>query len=280
MTIPFTRFDGLYINASWVRPVSGDTEAIINPATEDVIGHVPLGGIPEAELAIASAREAFDRGGWADLPQAERTQMMRRMHSALLARADSIKALMVPEGGITRMLAETMQFGGVMELISRLLDRSLIPATRHMPIDQAPHPFAPGAEVIGGGIVVREPIGVVTAITPYNAPFLVNVSKVFPALLAGNTVVLKPAPFTPFSALLLGEVADEIGLPKGVLNIVTGGIEVGNLLTSDERVDMVTFTGSESVGAAIMAQGAPTLRKVLLELGGKSATVQYDPMGP
>jgi aldehyde dehydrogenase (NAD+) len=116
-------------------------------------------------------------------------------------------------------------------------------------------------------------VGVVTAITAYNAPFLINLSKIVPALLAGNTMVLKPSPYTPFSALLFGEIASEIGLPPGVLNIVTGGPEVAQALTSDARVDMVTFTGSEAVGVAILGQAAPTIKKVLLELGGKSALI-------
>lgn len=113
----------------------------------------------------------------------------------------------------------------------------------------------------------------VAGITGYNFPFLLNLAKVFPALLAGNTLVLKPSPFTPYSALLFGQIAEEVGLPRGVLNIVTGGIEVGSLLSSDPRVDMVSFTGSESVGSSIMSQAAPTLKRVHLELGGKSALI-------
>jgi acyl-CoA reductase-like NAD-dependent aldehyde dehydrogenase len=247
---------------------------VINPATEEAIGEAPVGGAGEAEAAIAAARTEFDCGIWSDLRQAERTAIMRRFHAALHARAADIKTLMIAEGGVTRMLAEGMHFGPPMVLVERLLDRSLFPTTRHLPLETAINPFNPaGAMLIGSGVVVREPIGVVTAITPYNAPYLVNISKIFPALLAGNTVILKPSPFTPFSALLLAEVADEIGLPPGVFNVVTGGNEVGAILTSDPRIDMVTFTGSETVGSAIMAQAARTLKKLLLELGGKSALI-------
>jgi len=116
-------------------------------------------------------------------------------------------------------------------------------------------------------------VGVVAGLTGYNFPFLLNLSKIVPVLLAGNTLVLKPSPFTPYSALLFGEFADEIGLPKGVLNIVTGGNEVGSLLSSHPDVDMVSFTGSEAVGIAIMQQAASTLKRVHLELGGKSALI-------
>ena len=141
--------------------------------------------------------------------------------------------------------------------------------SRPLPISMNPA----GPRILGGGCVVREPVGVVAGITGYNFPFLLNLAKIVPALLAGNTLVLKPSPFTPYSALLFGEIADEIGLPKGVLNIVTGGVEVGSLLSADPHVDMVSFTGSETVGIAIMQQAAPTLKRVHLELGGKSALI-------
>jgi acyl-CoA reductase-like NAD-dependent aldehyde dehydrogenase len=143
-----------------------------------------------------------------------------------------------------------------------------------LPVEIASNPFNPsGPRSLGGTTVVREPLGVVAGITGYNFPFLLNLAKITPSLLAGNTLVLKPSPFTPFSALLFGEVADEIGLPPGVLNIVTGGAEVGTLLTTDPDVDMVTFTGSETVGIAIATQAAATLKRVHLELGGKSALI-------
>jgi aldehyde dehydrogenase (NAD+) len=126
---------------------------------------------------------------------------------------------------------------------------------------------------LGVGVVSREPAGVVAAITPYNFPFFLNISKLVPALVVGCTVVLKPSPYTPFQALILGEIAEEVGLPKGVFSVVTGGAEVGEALTTDRRVDLVSFTGSDAVGARIQAQSAPTLKRVLLELGGKSALI-------
>lgn len=274
MTIPFTRFNGLFINGQWLPPASGAQEEVINPATEAVIGLAPVGGLGEADAAMAAARQAFDNGPWPRLPQAERTAFMRRMHSALVERADHLKALMVAEGGFTLALAHMMNYARPMELFALALERSLLPSTQTLPVGTAMNPFNPsGPALIGSGVVVREPVGVVTAITAYNAPFLINLSKIVPALLAGNTVVLKPSPYTPFSALLFGEIASEIGLPPGVLNIVTGGPEVAQALTSDARVDMVTFTGSEAVGVAILGQAAPTVKKVLLELGGKSALI-------
>lgn len=274
MTIPFTQYTGLYIDGRWVTPEGHQLDAIINPATEEVIGHAPVGGLPEAAMAIAAARQAFDHGPWSRLSVAERATIMRKMHTALLQRAEQIKVLMIAEGGITRMLAEGMFFNKPMQIFEAAIQRSLIPTTRYLPIETAIAPFNPtGPALIGSGVVVREAIGVVTAITPYNAPFLTNLSKLVPALLAGNTVILKPSPLTPFSALMFGEIAHEIGLPPGVLNVVTGDADVACLLTSDARVDMVTFTGSEAVGAAILQQGAPTIKRSLLELGGKSALI-------
>ncbi|HEV7443455.1 MAG TPA: aldehyde dehydrogenase family protein, partial [Steroidobacteraceae bacterium] len=130
-----------------------------------------------------------------------------------------------------------------------------------------------GGKILGAGVTVREPVGVVAGITAYNYPFLLNLAKVGPALATGNVIVLKPSPYTPFEALLLGEAADEAQLPPGVLNVITGGKEVGEMLTADPRVDMISFTGSDAVGAAIMSQAAPSLKRLHLELGGKSALI-------
>ena len=274
LTLPFTQFSGLYIGGQWVRPQGGQTEAVLNPATEAVIGHAPVGELPEAQAAIAAAREAFDRGPWPRMAPAERAAVMRRLHAALLSRAEPLQRMMVAEGGITLAQAAGMHFARPLAIFERTIERALQVQPRPLPVEQALNPFNPtGSPLLGGGVVVREPAGVVAAITPYNAPLLTNLSKLVPALLMGNTVVLKPSPYTPFSALLFGELADEIGLPPGVLNIITGGPEVAQLLTEDAGVDMVTFTGSEAVGAAILRQGASTIKKTLLELGGKSALI-------
>jgi aldehyde dehydrogenase (NAD+) len=129
---------------------------------------------------------------------------------------------------------------------------------------------------IGQGVVLREPVGVVSAITAFNYPVLLNLFKIGPALAAGCTVVLRPSPLTPLSALALGEAALETGLPDGVLNVVTGDVDVSNVLTSDPGVDMVTFTGSDAVGQLVLAQAAPTVKKVVAELGGKSVNIITD----
>lgn len=267
-------FPNLYIGSRWVRPENGAYDEVINPATEEVIGKAPVGGVAEAEQAIDAARTAFDHGPWAGLSMAERADTMDHLLDACLNNAEQIQEILTAEGGVTYQLARGMQFSDPIELCRRAIERARCLKPRHLPTETAVHPLDPtGKRILGGGLVVREPYGVVTAITPFNAPFLLNLSKIVPALLAGNTVILKPSPLTPFSALLFGELAEEAGLPQGVLNIVTGGNDVGAMLTSDPRVDMVTFTGSEAVGATILTQAAPTIKRVLLELGGKSALI-------
>jgi acyl-CoA reductase-like NAD-dependent aldehyde dehydrogenase len=206
---------------------------------------------------------------------AGRAAILRRMHAALLARRDRLVALILAEVGCAQDITKALQVDMPLVHFNAALDHAVRDdQTLQLPIESTPNPMNPaGPRILGGTTVLREPVGVVAGITGYNFPFLLNLAKIVPALLAGNTLVLKPSPFTPFSALLFGEVAAEIGLPKGVLNIITGGPPVGTLLTTDPRIDLVTFTGSEAVGAAIMAQAAPTLKRVHLELGGKSALI-------
>lgn len=272
MSVPFTHIRSLYIDGDWVP--AGEGDEIVNPATEAVIGIAPRGGRDELEAAIAAARAAFDRGPWPLLPMVARIDALRRFKAAIVARADQIRALLVAEAGVAQMLMLSAQFQGALDGLDYALDLATAWHSETTPIEMKPNPFNPAApDIFAAGVTLREPFGVVAAVTPYNYPFFLNVVKVVPALLTGNTVVLKPSPLTPFSALLLGEVAAEAGLPPGVLNIVTGGAEIGAGLTGDPRVDLVTFTGSDGVGKAILAQAAPTLKRVHLELGGKSAMI-------
>jgi aldehyde dehydrogenase (NAD+) len=273
MTIPYTQIDKLYIDGAMVAP-EGGTEAVINPATEEVIGHAPVASIAQVAAAIAAAREAFDNGPWPTMTMDERAGYMDKMVAALQSRQADIAALIVAEVGCAQGITHMMQVANPINHLISTIKYARRDEPERLPIDINPNMFAPnGPQNIGGTTVVREPFGVVSAITGYNFPFLLNLAKIGPALMAGCTMILKPSQFTPYSALLFGEICEEIGLPKGVLNIVTGGIVEGQLLCTDERVDMVTFTGSEGVGASIMAQAAPTLKKVHLELGGKSAMI-------
>lgn len=263
----------LYIAGEWVA--ASHAGPVINPANETVLGEAPVAARDQVESALAAAREAFDRGPWPRLLQAQRQSKVAQFLDAIERRAGEIIPLIIEESGSLQALAKTMQFALPLQLGRHLVEISARPAVTPLPADVVPN--AHGTLSLAASVLSREPVGVVVAITPYNVPFLTNVCKSVAAMLVGCTVILKPSPYTPFEALLLGEIADEIGLPKGVLNIVTGGPEVGTALTSDERVDMVTFTGSDKVGAAIQAQAAPTLKRVVLELGGKSALlVRHD----
>ena len=270
--VPFTHIDRLYIAGRW--EAADSREAVFNPATEAEIGQAPVGGVITAGAAISCAREAFEQGPWPNMTMAQRAAILTRMHAALTARRDRIQQLIVAEVGCSQGVTQAMQVGAPLDHFKSALEHSSREDSSYLPLESTTNMMNPaGPRILGGGITVREPIGVVAGITGYNFPFLLNLSKIVPALLAGNTLVLKPSPFTPYSALLFGEVAEEIGLPNGVLNIVTGEADVGMLLASDPRVDMVSFTGSEAVGIAIMQQAAHTLKRVHLELGGKSALI-------
>ncbi len=261
--------DCIYIGGEW-HPAA-TREAVINPADESLLAEAPVGSAAQVEAAIAAARHAFDKGDWPQLPMAVRQAAMTRFLDAVEARRAEIIDMIVAEAGATRMLADFLQYGIPMKHARRTVELAARPAVTPLPVELTPN--ARGGKTLGTGVVVREPVGVVAAISPYNFPFFLNIGKVVPALLAGCTVVLKPSPYTPMEALILGEIADEAGLPKGIFSIVTGDVEAGQLLTSDPRVDLVHFTGSDKVGAMIQAQGAPTLKRIVMELGGKSALI-------
>jgi aldehyde dehydrogenase (NAD+) len=254
------------------RLVAGEGEDVdvLNPATEDLIGQVADANDEQCSAAISAARAAFDEGPWARWPGRERALAIERFRAALAARIETISAIVVAEAGTTVSVTKSHQVGLPIEHLAYWADAAARPELTGVP----PQVVRRGsASWLGSWALRREPVGVVAAITAYNFPFLLNVMKVGPALAAGNTVVLKPSPFTPYSALVLAEAAQEAELPAGVLNIVTGGTPIGLRMTTDPRVDQVTFTGSDAVGAAIMAQAAPTLKRVLLELGGKSPLI-------
>ncbi|SBS79136.1 NAD-dependent aldehyde dehydrogenase AldA (modular protein) [uncultured Mycobacterium sp.] len=241
----------------------GTTVAVINPSTGAVARTVPHAGLPEVDAAIAAARRAFDDGHWSNLPAAERGEILLRLGDLVDAHTADFTHFVTTEVGTCLRVAGP---GQVVRPMGHYRDM-----------------VAKGSRDLGYGLpelagppvtnqrVVREPRGVVAAITPWNAPHLLNLWKVAPALVTGNTMVLKPAPEAPSCALLLGELAAEAGIPAGVLNVVTGGADVGQAMVTDARVDMVAFTGSSAVGRAIAVSAGATLKHTLLELGGKSA---------
>jgi acyl-CoA reductase-like NAD-dependent aldehyde dehydrogenase len=260
----------LFINNEWLAGESSPQE-VINPADESLIGMAPIASSQQTAQAIAAARDAFDNGPWPRMKMTERVGYMQKMHDYLYSRKAELVELIRMETGCSQQLADFLQFELPMKHARQLMADAL--QIQSEMIRPEVTPAMDGSKALGTAEVVYAPIGVVSAITAYNFPFFLNVVKIYHALTMGNTVILKPSPLTPFEAFIFGEAALAIGLPKGVLNIVNGDIDTGTLLSTDPRVDMVTFTGSDKVGAAIVAQSAPTLKKTHMELGGKSALI-------
>ena len=255
MTLPDAmRF---YIGGSWVEPESAKRGAIVNPATGKTIAPIALGDARDAEKAIAAARGAFD--GWSRTSVTERLELLRRINAGLKARAGAIGDAISAEMGAPLDLARGAQAGSGpqhIEEIIRLLEG--------YEFEQA----------MGSTLVRREPIGVCTLITPWNWPMNQIATKVAPALAAGCTMVLKPSELAPLDAIILAEVIDEAGVPAGVFNLVHGtGEDLGDTLTGHPDVDMVSFTGSTRAGISIGQNAARTVKRVALELGGKSANI-------
>jgi aldehyde dehydrogenase (NAD+) len=252
----------------------GATFPVRNPGTEAVIAEVRGASPAQIEAAIAAARQAHDSGRWSGLPTAERVEALRRLMAYLASRADHLVDLAVREAGCPVkspvMAVQThmpLQQGlQVLDLFQKL------PEFEENPLPLGERISARGA--VGQSLRRYLPVGVVAAISAYNYPFYTNLWKVLPALVAGNSVILRPSPLTPLAALIFGEAALAAGLPAGVLNVVADpGAEGGVLLSSHPAVDMVAFTGSSPVGQKVMAQAAPTMKRLQLELGGKSAQI-------
>jgi aldehyde dehydrogenase (NAD+) len=265
----------LYVNGKWVADDDLPAIEVINPATEEVIGRVPEGTAKTAVKAIEAARTAFDEGPWPWMKPAERAGLLIRMAEILESRGDELRELIVAQTGSPVNVADFVQGIGSVGML-----RSNAAQIQHelQWVESVGNPTGGPAGVTGQALF-REPIGVVSAITPFNFPFMLNMVKLAPALAVGCTVVLKPHPWTPLDAILISQAADEAGIPPGVFNFITGGGAVGDELTSNPMVDMVTFTGSTATGRRIMASAAPTLKRVQLELGGKSAQVVLDDVG-
>ena len=262
MAIGADRSSDLFIDGA-LRPGRAGRFATVNPATEEVLG--------TADDAITAARRAFDAGDWAGDTEL-RVRCIRQLRDALRANIEDVRAITIAEAGAPRLLTAAAQLEGPVEDLKFSADTAETYSWRTDLGVAAP------MGIKTGRVVVREPVGVVGAITPWNFPHQINLAKIGPALAAGNTVVLKPAPDTPWCAAILGELIDEhTDFPPGVLNIVTSDDHaVGALLSADPRVDMVSFTGSTATGRAVMAAAAPTVKKVFLELGGKSAFLVLD----
>jgi len=262
---------GLYIDGAWTAGEAGGSIDVINPADETVIGRVPEATVKDAVRAIEAARKAFDEGPWPYTKPAERAAALVRMAEYLEAHAAELRELIVAETGSVGYLTDYVQAGGSIGMF-----RANATQIEHvLEWVEAGAPTA-GPNGMSGSALFREPVGVVGAITPFNFPFMLNVVKVAPALAAGCTVVLKPHPWTPLDAFLIVQAAEAAGIPPGVFNVITGHGEVGDELTSNPMVDMIAFTGSTATGRRIIANGASTVKRYQLELGGKSAQVLLD----
>lgn len=262
--------DELFIDGRFVQGAGARLD-VEDPAIETAFATAPTADLAQVDAAIAAAHRAFESGPWARTPVADRVTVLERMANALASRRDELVETTIRETGSPVMLAQWAQVGMALDQARQLPELfATLPEWEHneMPLDA--HLGATGADVM---MSIRrfEPCGVVAAITPYNFPLQTNVWKVFSALAAGCSVVLRPSPLTPLSALAFGLAAAEAELPPGALNvIVEPGAEGAHLLTTDPRVDCVSFTGSTAVGRQIGAQAATTVKRLILELGGKS----------
>ncbi len=260
--------DRLYIDGEWVRPEKGGTLDVINPATEEIIHKAPAGTSGDIDKAVKAARYAFDSGPWPHFTGTERAVYLRAIATKITEKREFLAKLEVSDNGkpLPEALWDIDDVAGCFNYYAGLAEE----------LDHNPEETIPLGEPRFSSRVVREPLGVVGAITPWNYPLLMVSWKVAPALAAGCTMVLKPSELTPLTALELGIIAEEIGLPAGVLNIVTGtGPQAGEPLTEHPLVDKLAFTGSVSTGRKVMMAGAQDIKNVSLELGGKSPFVIF-----
>ncbi|OBK79112.1 aldehyde dehydrogenase family protein [Mycobacterium sp. 1164985.4] len=258
-----------FVAGRWVT--GQDVIAVENPADESHVHNLTATPLSEVERAIAEARRSFDAGVWADQPVAERARTLHAFIDHIEANADTVVPTLVAEAGQPTRFADMTQMRSGVAVARQTID--LYTSMSH----EEPSPV-PVDDLVRGRVALsirrHEPIGVVTAITPYNAALIMGFQKLIPSLMAGNSVILRPSPLTPISSLIFAKAAEAVGLPNGVLSVVAEtGTAAAELLTSHPAVDMVSFTGSTLAGRRILAQAAPTVKRVSLELGGKSAQI-------
>jgi acyl-CoA reductase-like NAD-dependent aldehyde dehydrogenase len=250
----------LYIGGRWTAPQSSGDIAVVDSRTEEPMGSVPRGAAAEVEKAVTAARAAFP--AWAASSVADRVATLRAIADGLAAREEQLADLMSREVGTPIATSRRVQVGLSVDVF-----RSIADILEEFPLE----------ERIGTSLLIRQPAGVVAAITPWNYPLYQLAAKLAPALAAGCTTILKPAGAAPLAAFDLAEIIDELGLPPGTVNVVSGpGREIGDLLAGHPQVDMVSITGSTQAGISVAEQAAHTVKRVTLELGGKSAFVLLD----
>ena len=262
---PVRHPDRLFIGGEWVDPSSAETIDVIDSGTEELYYRVPAATAADMDRAVTAARAAFDEGPWPSLSHGERAEYLRAFGPALQQRAEALSQLWPRESGTIHSMAKFAALA-----MAKDFD-AYAALAESFPFEETATPSMPGF-----GLLVREPVGTVGAIVPWNSPHALIPHKIGPALLAGCTVVLKMSPEAPGAGYIVAEAAEEIGLPPGVLNVVTADREVSELLVRDERIDKITFTGSTAAGRKIGAILGGRIARMTLELGGKSAAVILD----
>jgi aldehyde dehydrogenase (NAD+) len=260
-----TSFDQLLIGGEWVAPASDRRIDVHSPATLEAVGSVPEATEADVDAAVAAARRAFDQGPWPTTSPADRAKVIARFGELLSERLGDFKDVLTSEMGAPGQTVEMMMYtpaSAVLNVYGELADTFPWQETR--------------TGMFGTSRVRREPVGVVAAIIPWNVPLFIAINKLVPALLAGCTAILKPAPETPIDALMLGSLFVEAGLPEGVLSVLPAGREVSEYLVTHPGVDKVSFTGSTAAGRRVGSLATERLKRVSLELGGKSAAIVLD----
>jgi betaine-aldehyde dehydrogenase len=257
--------DTIWIGGDWVPSDGGGTIEVISPHTEQVIATTPEASTADVDKAVAAARTALETGPWATMDQAGRAEILTNLTASLGARADDIAQTITAEMGSPLMFSHLGQVGAALMVVDYFAN-----LTKDFAFEEERQ------GMMANVLVRREPVGVVGAIVPWNVPLFVTMLKLAPALAAGATMVLKPAPETPLDAYLLADALEEAGLPKGVVNILPAGREVGEHLVRHPGVDKIAFTGSTAAGMKIASICGEQLKRYTLELGGKSAAIILD----
>jgi aldehyde dehydrogenase (NAD+) len=258
-------YDELFIGGDWRKPANPQQLAVISPHSEEPIGHVQVAGPEDVDAAVRAARHAFDHGPWPRLTHAERMAKIDELAAIYATHIDEMADLITAEMGSPRSFSRLGQAAGAASMIHLTLA-----AARDFPWAERRQ------GVLGEVHLHRAPVGVVGAIVPWNVPQFLIMPKLIPALIAGCTVIIKPAPETPLDALWLAEMIQQVGLPEGVVSVLPGGTDVGEALVRHPGVDKIAFTGSSAIGRRIAALCGEQLKRVSLELGGKSAAIILD----
>ncbi len=258
-------FDRLFIGGEWVTPSSDRRFTVVNPATEEVIGHAPEAVEADIDAAVAAARAAFDDGPWPTMSPIDRADAMQRLYELFLAKSGDFADLITAEMGSPILFSHLGQVGAAGMVLDYFVN-----LTRTFAFEEVRAGF------MGPALVRKEGVGVCAGIVPWNVPLFITMLKFAPALASGSTMVLKPAPETPLDALVLAQLVEEAGIPAGVFNVVPADREAGEALVRHPGVDKVSFTGSTAAGRKIGAICGEQLKRCTLELGGKSAAVILD----